>query len=173
MGKEAMTLAFLPGATLTGDRIRLTLRQAFSSSSPAVRCLPELNAPPVPIPPPLASTPWIVSALQRLDELAALAPGWDGANAPALNPAYIKSALEFISSDLITSIDAKPDLVPTCDGGLLIEWHTEAVDLIIELAPVGASFYAYDNETNSEVEAALGDRLEQITSAFVKLGLGR
>lgn len=114
-----------------------------------------------------------MSALQRLDELAALAPGWDGANAAAIGPAYIKSAQDLISSDLVTSIDAKPDLVPTCDGRLLVEWHTEAIDLIIELAPAGASCYACDNETNSEVEAALGEQIEHITSALVKLGLGR
>lgn len=122
---------------------------------------------------PLSSTSWIVSAHQRLDELAALAPGWDGANGAAIGPAYIKSARDLVSSELATSIGAKPDLVPTCDGGLLVEWHTEAIDLIIELAPGGASYYACDNETNSEVEAAFGEQIEHITSALAKLGLRR
>jgi hypothetical protein len=144
-------------------------------ASPAARYLPEPTSV-VPIPPSTVQPSpeaWIVSARHRLDELASLAPGWDSAAAQAISPSRITTALGFISSDLLANLEAKPDLVPTYLGGLLIEWHTEAVDLIIELGPGGATFYACDNETNREVEGALGDHVDDVTSAFVKLGLGR
>jgi len=133
--------------------------------APVVGWMPEAD--------PMASTSWIASVHQRLDELAALAPGWDDSNGAAIGPAWIKNARDLISSEMVTSVAAKPDLVPTCDGGLLVEWHTEAIDLIIELAPAGASCYACDNETNSEVEGALGEQIEHVTSALAKLGLKR
>jgi hypothetical protein len=160
-------IAISSGATLTGGRVRAKWRPMFAS--PAARYLPEPPASGI----PPTSEPWIMSARQRLNELAGLAPGWDGAIARAVGSTQISSALGFLASELVAHLDTKPDVVPTYDGGLLIEWHTEKVDLIIELGPDGASFYACDNEANSEVEAALGDHVEAVTSAFVKLGLGR
>jgi hypothetical protein len=169
-----MTLAISSGVTLTGGRLRAKWRPTWSS--PAGRYLPELHNH---LPQAAETTarrssePWIMSARDRLDELAGLPPGWDGAVAQVVSPAYITGAFGFISSDLVANLEAKPDLVPTYDGGLLIEWHTEAVDLIIELGPGGSSFYLCDNETHREVEATLGEHIEDVTSAFVKLGLGR
>lgn len=160
-------IAISSGATLTGGRVRAEWRPELGSA--AARYLPEaLTVGVVP-----SSDPWVTSARRQLNELASLAPGWDGDVARAVGPTLIESALGFLTSELVANLDTKPDVVPTYDGGLLIEWHTDAVDLIIEIGPDGASFYACDNETNSEVEAPLGDHLEAVTSAFVKLGLGR
>lgn len=114
---------------------------------------------------------WLESALRRLKELEGLGPGWDGASARPVNPALIQSAWSFISSDLVSALEAKPDVVPTFQGGLLIEWHTTAVDLIIESIPSGQpSFYLCDNETGDEIEAALGEHMDSLASAFEKLG---
>jgi len=94
-------------------------------------------------------------------------------SAKAISPAYIQTVWEFISSELVASLPAKPDLVPTYDGGLLIEWHTLAVDLIIEAGSAGVSFYACDNETNREVEGTLGEHVRDVTSIFNKLSLAQ
>ena len=117
---------------------------------------------------------WLEAAKQRLREIQALGPGWDDASARPITTRLIDSVLSFISSDLVMSMEVKPDIVPTYDGGILIEWHTRAVDLIIEAGPSGGgSFYLCDNESGNEVEAPLGDQLELVESAFVKLGARR
>jgi hypothetical protein len=113
---------------------------------------------------------WLPSALQRLSELANLEPGWDDASAPAISSVLIASVYDFLTSDLVASFKVEPDIVPTFEGKLLIEWHTESTDLIIEVVLDGiSSFYFFNNETGEEVEAPLGQRLDAIKTAFDKL----
>jgi len=107
-----------------------------------------------------------------MEEIENLAQGWDDLAAPSIAPGLLKAVTTFVSSDLIVNLPNKPAIVPTFTGGLLLEWHTEVVDLIIESSPDGeASFYFCDNETGDETEALLGDRSDALTTAFVKLGL--
>jgi hypothetical protein len=116
---------------------------------------------------------WLDAARQRLNELAALKPGWDEASAKPVSPGLLGSAWSFLTSELVSSLAIQPDIVPTFEGGLLIEWHSISVDLIIETSPDAAgSFYFCDNETHEEVEAAIGERLDIIATAFAKLGFG-
>lgn len=111
-------------------------------------------------------------AERRLDELARLGPGWDGETARAINPSIIEAVHDFIVSKAITSLSVHPDLVPSLEGGILIEWHTVEVDLVIEASPSGeASYYFCDNETGKEVEESLGKGSDDIAFAFKKLGL--
>jgi len=114
---------------------------------------------------------WIESARQRLNDLARLGPGWDDGSALPIPPALIERVWRFLATDMVSGLDVQPDIVPTFQGGLLIEWHTDAVDLIIESAPASeGSFYFHDNETSEEVETVLGDRIDAIAAAFRKLG---
>jgi hypothetical protein len=117
---------------------------------------------------------WLRLSLQRLGELANLELGWDDGTAQPIAPSVISAVQDFITSDLVSSIPTQPDIVPTLRGGLLIEWHTEAIDLIIEAAQAGnPTFYFLDNENGEEVEAPLGQRLDAISRAFTKLALPR
>jgi hypothetical protein len=106
----------------------------------------------------------------RLKEIANLVAGWDEGTALPVDPKLIRLAQEFISSELVTRTPVRPDLVPTFDGGLLFEWHTEEVDLIIEIDSVTApTFYYCDNELGQEIEAPLGEHVETLATAFSKL----
>lgn len=113
---------------------------------------------------------WLASALQRLRELADLEPGWDEAAAKSIPPSLISSVRDFLTSDLMSKLEIEPDIVPTLEGKLLIEWHTKVVDLIIEAGSDGnPSFYFFNNETGEEVEAPLGQRLDALRTAFASL----
>jgi hypothetical protein len=113
---------------------------------------------------------WLGSALQRLRELADLEPGWDEAAARPIPSSLIVAVRDFLTSDPVSRLEVEPDIVPTLEGRLLIEWHTESIDLIIEAALVGnPSFYFFNNETGEEVEAPLGQRVDVIGAAFAKL----
>jgi len=164
-----VTYVMSPGATLTGNRI--TLKWPFTFTLPAPRYLGEFsNSVRVTHLSHPRSEEWTTSARRRLDELADLRLGWDGASAQPISSDAISSAMAFLSSSLVANLETKPDLVPTYEGALLIEWHTEAIDLIIELGPAGSSFYVCDNLSRSEVEGMVRDYLEVLASAFVKLG---
>ncbi len=169
MGKETVTPMPYRGGTLTDDRIQPAQYRTFPSTYEIYLS----DAGTVHDQSMQQACWWSVSVSDRLNELERLAPGWDGCNAIPPDRNYLSRARDFLSSDLISGIAPGPDLVPTYDGGLLIEWHTEVIDLIIELGPAGNTFYVRDNETNTEVEAALGDSMEQLASAFMKLGLGK
>lgn len=114
---------------------------------------------------------WTSQALARLDRLANLGPAWDGAAAKAITPSVIEAVRDFVTSDLIDHTDIKPELVPTLDGGIQLEWHTSDVDLIIECEPSGSSSYYYrDVETDEESEGSLLEEQRSLGAAFVKLG---
>src|SRR5712664_2465885 len=113
---------------------------------------------------------WLSATLERLSGLADLQPGWDDAEASPIPPSLIRSVRNFITSELVSRLEVEPDIVPTFEGRLFIEWHTESVDLIIEATAGGnQSFYFFNNETGEEVEAPLGQRLDAIGEAFAKL----
>lgn len=108
--------------------------------------------------------------MQRLSELADLEPGWDEAAALPIPSSLIAGVRDFLASELISGLEVEPDIVPTFKGRLLIEWHTQSVDLVIEVGTDGnSSFYFFNNETDEEVEAPLGQRLDVIARAFSKL----
>jgi hypothetical protein len=101
-----MTGAVSTGPTLTGGRIKTPWYP--TETSPAARYLPAQASGNL-----FSVNPWLLSAWQRMNELASLPPGWDGAAAKAINPAYLKTVWGVISSDFVLSLQAKPDLVPT------------------------------------------------------------
>lgn len=113
---------------------------------------------------------WLSASLQRLSDLESLEAGWDDGDAQPVASSLISAVREFINSPVVSSLTVQPDIVPTLRGGLLIEWHTASIDLVIETASAGSpSFYFLDNETGEEVEAPIGQRVDAIATAFTKL----
>jgi hypothetical protein len=105
--------------------------------------------------------------LKRLAALAELEPGWDDASAAAISPVLIEVVRRFLTTDLISSLAVRPDIVPTFKGSLMLEWHTEVLDFIIEPTLEGTpSFYFSNSVTGEEVEAPLGQRMDLVASAF-------
>ena len=148
-------------STLSGDKVfRREWANVFSSGFERYIHEPEISVP----------DDWLGSALLHLKELGSLVPGWDEASALSIAPSLVETVSSFISSKLVLELRSKPDIVPTFEGGLLIEWHTEAIDLIIDMRPSDEpSFYFCDNETGEEVEAYLAECPDAVTSAFAKL----
>jgi len=106
----------------------------------------------------------------RLKEIANLAPGWDDGTALPVQPELISLAKAFMSSELVAATTVRPDLVPTFRGGILFEWHSEEVDLIIEIdSSSSPTFYYCDNGLGQEIEAPLGEHNEALAAAFRKL----
>lgn len=60
--------------------------------------------------------------------LAVLTPGWDSYGAPAINPRAIARARQWLESVA---------MVPTSEGGVQLEWHSEGHDVEMEFHPDG------------------------------------
>jgi hypothetical protein len=82
----------------------------------------------------------IASSLQALTELP---EGWDGIDASPPRPRILRAVNNFLNSLTVSGLRSVPSLVPTREGGLLIEWHTNDVDVIIDVSP--------DEETSSYI----------------------
>lgn len=69
----------------------------------------------------------------RLARLAGLAEGWDGGTAPPIGEGALHAARGL-------------DTVPTCNGGVQFEWHTEHLEIEVEVSADGVlrSFSAED-----------------------------
>jgi hypothetical protein len=162
-----------PNPTLTGSRLFEKWRSF--AISPGTNYLPSESA----VMPRLTTAEgesdiWLMSARQRLNELSTMTPGWDGGTALAVDPDLLSTAWTFITSELVSRLSVKPDIVPTFRGDLLLEWHSESVDLIIEVSSTSeASFYLCDNEVELEVEGPISENLDSVATAFAKLGLHR
>jgi hypothetical protein len=157
--------------TLSANRLRTRWRQGPVPAGVHILPAPIENLPSLSTRERPSTDSWLGAAALRIEELSNLAEGWDDGSALPVAPELFASVWNFVTSDLIISLPTKPAIVPTFGGGLLIEWHTKAVDLIIESAPGGeVSFYACDNETGEEVEATVPDRLDSLAAVFVKLG---
>jgi hypothetical protein len=114
--------------------------------------------------------PWLDSIEYRLKEIANLSFGWDDASARPVDPLVLARVSEFVESDLVRDLPVKPSLVPTVSGGMLVEWHTEIIDLVIELAVGEApSFYLSNAQTGVETEGTLAASPDVIAMAFARL----
>ncbi len=169
--------------TYTETRPRFTLRdlgssgsvQAHSSVSPAVgRIDTESTGTPGEGFSAFAPDRWLEEALSRLDRLAALGPGWDGDKAKMVSPSVVEAVRLFVSTQVIRDAKFKPELVPTFDGGIQLEWHTEAVDLIIECEHFGSvTYYSSDIEFDEVLEGSLPESAARPAPVFAKLGWHR
>ena len=169
--------------TNTETRPRFTLHdlgssgsvQSHSLVSPAVRRIDtESTGTPGKGFSALAPDSWLEAALSRLDQLGALGPGWDGGEAKMVPPSVVEAVRLFVSTQVIRDAKFKPELVPTFDGGIQLEWHTEAVDLIIECEPSGSvTYYSYDIESDQVLEGSLPDGAAGLEPVFAKLGWHR
>jgi hypothetical protein len=67
-------------------------------------------------------TPDLRDPYDRLDDLAALKPGWDSYGAHAISPSAIEHARKLLRGFAV---------VPCCDGSLQLELHALGLDLEI------------------------------------------
>jgi hypothetical protein len=107
--------------------------------------------------------PWFSSFVSQLAGALALRPGWDGRQAPAVQPAAATTAVRTIA-DLITTTSPGPRVVPTAIGGIQLEWYRPGYEIEIEVAPDGTSaeVYVLDAETDEDVVSTFAEALPRL-----------
>ncbi len=79
----------------------------------------------------MSESPDITS--RRIDSFADLETDWDSYGAPPITEGSREAAK--LALDILDG--TKVQVVPTCSGGVQIEWHNENGDLELEIMPDG------------------------------------
>ena len=77
---------------------------------------------------------WSKQTMQQLTGISALRTDWDSYGAPAISPSTIRRAYRLIQSIAEERIPP-PRCVPTPEGSIQLEWHTDDFDLEVLLMP--------------------------------------
>ncbi len=86
---------------------------------------------------------------QRLSELLALQPNWDGYGAERIDPDALRFANDVLDDVLEWPIPA-PQIFPVPDGGVQLEWSAGPVELELELEPGGRSAIFICDDLNAK-----------------------
>jgi hypothetical protein len=73
------------------------------------------------------------SVWQQIRQLSALQDGWDGSNAARPDPDILKSASELLTAVMKAEWVPPSSIVPSLEGGLLIEWRSGGAYQEIEI----------------------------------------
>lgn len=112
---------------------------------------------------------WLRPVTQRLGELLRLPANWDSYGAPPVRTSAAVASLEVLlrTAELSTP---PPQLVPTVEGGLQLEWHQRGIDLEVVPWPEGrVSVYFFDHRTGDEWEQDLRADLGSLRLALREL----
>ena len=105
------------------------------------------------LPPELATSPswkgrepdWFAPTRRSLQEALQLPENWNSYGARPVDPELAASALKLLI--MVAPNDAPPPIVvPTTQGGILLEWHMRGIDLEIETLAAGRFHVFYEDE---------------------------
>ncbi len=86
--------------------------------------------------------------VRRINSVLALQPGWDGGNASSVTLEAVEAVVEVLNAIELESVPV-PDVSPSIDGGLLLEWHRNGFELEVWVGPDGATNVTYDHGETS------------------------
>lgn len=116
---------------------------------------------------------WLKEAEETLRGFATFPEGWDSYGAKSPEPHVVDAAIELLHR-IVQHNTLKPAIVPTNRGGIQIEWHTQGVDLEIEMTPHGGIRLLYDNpHEDAEEELELGLDLTPLANLIAKVSPSR
>jgi hypothetical protein len=114
---------FDAGSTMTGRTMRgrtLQVGTAVTYTHPQLKIAVGGDAPD-----------WIHSTVRSTIGLLSLGENWDSRGARAVSRKSVEEVVRFLHRTAELSLP-RPSVVPTCDGRIQVEWHTQGVDLEIE-----------------------------------------
>lgn len=105
---------------------------------------------------------WIQISLKRLTMVASLPNQWAGPLSRSIDHQSISRAFRIIAEVVPDVARYVPQIVPTVDGGLQLEWHQDGFDLEIEIAPTGESYVDYSNAAGMKWEGEYIDLTREV-----------
>jgi hypothetical protein len=82
---------------------------------------------------------WFYPSLNALKELSRLPPGWDSYDGHEISDLAIVGAVESLIAVLgrLGPESPEPDIVPTSEGGIQLEWHGRGAAAELRVSPTG------------------------------------
>jgi hypothetical protein len=116
---------------------------------------------------------WLKETEETLRGFTTLPEGWDSYRAMSIESHVVDAAIELLHRKVQHNI-LKPAIVPTNRGGIQIEWHTQGVNLEIEITLHGEIRLLYVNpEEDAEEEFELGLDLAPLADLITKASPSR
>lgn len=112
------------------------------------------------------ASPIGLSVGQVLAAQGALLDNWDGQGAIAPDMTAIRAAQGFIAE---LPSEVPPAVSASTTGGVLLEWESESVDLLLEIRNDGAVEALVSWSTGTEVEGPLATLKQQVLDALAVL----
>ena len=111
---------------------------------------------------------WITPIFEDLCRLLSLPPNWDSYGAPQIEEQSIVTALQIL---VLSPYVTRPSVGPTSHGGVHLEWHTEGIELEIEIGSWGHGEIYYGDQPGDpfEWEGNLNSESELIERLIDKL----
>lgn len=108
--------------------------------------------------------------LGALVELLALPENWNGYGAQVIERPVVPVVLNFLAYVFAEGTPPLPDLVPTIDGGVQLEWHVGGFDLEVEFSPrTGVRAYFCDEAAGEEWEVPALSNPDRLGRALTRL----
>jgi hypothetical protein len=115
------------------------------------------------------SPAWLGSSIGRLRELLALPRNWDSYGAEPVRVEAAQSMLDVLGATMKPDSPA-PTIVPSSHGHLQAEWHTNGIDLEVEVVtPV--EIHVFYRDAHRTWEKPLSSDLSELAAAVRKLGV--
>ncbi len=87
---------------------------------------------------------WVRAAVKKMSQLSHLSENWDSYGARAVDEFLIQRVGEQISLTEAVSLP-EPEVVPTSEGGVQLEWDLDSCALELEFCPDGSVLYLYED----------------------------
>lgn len=100
---------------------------------------------------PSSMPTWIEPVLKQVGYLLTLQPNWDNDGAPSINPGAVQKALNAL---LLFMQDASPipQLTPTRDGGVQLDWNEAGIALEIAFEPEEEGYAVFSDLSDSSTD---------------------
>lgn len=119
----------------------------------------------------LLERPWFSEALKRFLGLIALRDNWNGYGERVVHEGAVKRAMNVLKE---VGVDGPPpDVVPTAEGGVQLEWTGAGWEIEVEVPPVGlaAVFIVYPSGEQLELVAGARNPVwEQLRTHLAAIG---
>lgn len=87
---------------------------------------------------------WLNPTVKAMHDLLSLPEDWDSYGAGPVDPQCITLAIGLLLEIMQTGTPI-PLVIPTVKGGFQLEWHTNGIDLEIEIEPSGRSYAFFED----------------------------
>ncbi|MBI4578336.1 MAG: hypothetical protein HY718_01445 [Planctomycetes bacterium] len=112
---------------------------------------------------------WAVPTVERMAELLSLPPNWDSYGALQIDHACVNAASDLLCG-VMRATSPVPSVVPTCRGGVQMEWHMRGADLEVEFfTPAHVRGYYQDRQSGESWEADLSSDVTPLADAIATL----